>query len=299
MQLDAHDARPLLVPPGDDAAVLADGTALTVDALVEGVHWDHRLSPADVGFKAVAASVSDLGAMGAVPRWMLLTLSTRADDAWIRTFAEGVGEAARRWSVELVGGDVTTSPGPTMVSVSMGGGCVAAPVRRSEARPGDEVWITGFPGLAGAGWMLEDPPADALRALRRPDPPLAFAIALAREGLPTAMMDLSDGLASDLPRLCTASGVGALIDPAALPLHPALADLPHLLSIQLGGGEDYQLLFTTPPDAPVQALAARFDVPLTRIGRITNGDRAQLADGPWPAPGFRHFPGDRAAEVRR
>lgn len=286
--------RALTVPAGDDAAVLADGTALTVDALVEGIHWDHRLSPADVGFKAVAASVSDLCSMGAAPRWMLLALSTRADDAWIEAFAAGLGEAARRWNVELVGGDTTGSPGPTVVSVTMGGACVAAPLTRTGARPGDAVWITGLPGLAGAGWMLDEPPLEALRALRRPEPPLDFALALATERLPTAMMDLSDGLASDLPRLCAASGVGATLDPAALPLHPALAGLSDPLAIQLGGGEDYQLLFTTAPEAPVEALARRYGVAVARIGRITEGARVELLGRAWPAPAFDHFPTDGA-----
>lgn len=290
---DAEGGPPALtVPAGDDAAVLPDGTALTVDALVEGIHWDGRLTPADVGFKAVAASVSDLGSMGARPRWMLLALSTRADDAWIEGFAAGLGEAARRWGVELVGGDTTGSPGPTVVSVTMGGACVAEPVTRAGARPGDEVWITGLPGLAGAGWMLDDPPAAALEALRRPAPPLEFALALAGQRLPTAMMDLSDGLASDLPRLCAASGVGAAIDPAALPLHPALAALPDPVAVQLGGGEDYQLLFTTAPGAPVEALARGLGVAVARVGRVTRGARVELLGRDWPAPAFDHFPAE-------
>lgn len=291
-----HPARPAAprIGPGDDAAVLRDGTAVTVDALVEGVHFDARLSPDDVGHKAIAASVSDLAAMGARPAWAVLTLAVpHADPAFDDGFARGFSEACTRWGVDLVGGDTVRSPGPRMISVTMGGPVVAEPMTRSGAQPGDVVFATGTLGLAGAGWMLDAPPPEALAALRRPDPPVAFALALARSGVVTAAMDLSDGLAVDLPRLARASGVGAVVRPADLPGHPVLGDTP--VPFQVGGGEDYQLLFTVPPDAAslVTALAAGHGVRCTAIGRITDGDQVVLEGMDWPQ-GWSHFREGRA-----
>jgi thiamine-monophosphate kinase len=278
------------VGPGDDAAILPDGTALTVDTLVEGRHWDARLAPADVGWKAVAVSVSDLAAAGARPSWMLLSLCLpQADHAWIEGFSAGLGEAAARWGVSLVGGDTVGTPGPRCVSISMGGRLVAEPIGRGGARAGDELWVTGALGLAGAGYSLANPEPGALAALQRPDPPLEFALALARIRPPTAMMDLSDGLAADLPRLCARSGVGAIVDPAALPRDPALP--VDALALQTSGGDDYQLLFSAPPadQAEIQRIAGECRVRVTRIGRIIAGSRASLAGMPWPPPIFSHW----------
>jgi thiamine-monophosphate kinase len=199
---------------GDDAAVLSDGTAVTVDALVEGVHFDERLSAEDVGFKTLAVSVSDLGAVGARPRWAVLALSLpRADEAWCAGFARGLREACARWGVYLLGGDTTGVPvgGPRVASLTLVGRCAQAPLARSGGRRGDRVWVTGTLGLAGAGWRLDAPPPEALQALRRPAPPLELALRCAASGLVHAAMDLSDGLAVDLPRLCAASGTGAAI----------------------------------------------------------------------------------------
>lgn len=286
----APPAAGLAVPPGDDAAVLADGTAVTVDALVEGIHWDHRLSAADVGWKTVAASVSDLAATGARPDWAVLALSLPEplDDAWVAGFARGLADALARWSIRLVGGDTTRSPVRT-VSLTLAGPCVAQPLRRAAARPGDDLWVTGWPGLAGAGWMWAAPPDPALAALRRPDPPLAFALDLARRDVARAAMDLSDGLAADLPRMCAASGAGATVDRDAIPVHPDLAGDPW--PAVFGGGDDYQLLFAAPPAArdAVDALAREHGVRAARIGRFHAGSGARLAGGSWPAPAFAHW----------
>jgi thiamine-monophosphate kinase len=278
------------VDAGDDAAVVDHGLAVTVDALVEGVHFDRRLSPEDVGYKTLAVSVSDLAAVGARPSWAVLALALPASDpAWVDGFARGLADACARWGVRLVGGDTVRTPGPRTASLTLGGTCVAAPRRRSGARPGDDLWVTGTLGLASAGWRLDAPPAAALAALRRPDPPLAFALDLALDGLATAGMDLSDGLARDLPRLCAASRVGAVVDADALPGDPCLGS--DAVDHQLRGGEDFQLLFTAPPghaDA-LRALAARHGVRLTRVGRIEPGDAPRLAQGSWPTPAWAHF----------
>jgi thiamine-monophosphate kinase len=286
--------RDLVVPPGDDAAVLADGLAVTADALVEGVHWDQRLSPDDVGFKALAVSVSDLAATGAQPDWAILALSLPSplDMDWVRGFARGMAEAAARWSVRVIGGDTTRSRAGRWVSVTLAGRCVAAPLRRSAGRPGDDIWLTGTPGLAGLGWTSSAPPEAALAALRRPDPPLAFALDLTRGGLARAAMDLSDGLALDLPRLCRASRVGAVIDPSAVPRHPLLG--ADAAALQLGGGEDYQLLFgASPSDAhAIAALAAHHAICATRVGRLTSAEELRWGDAAWPVGGlFHHFEG--------
>ncbi|MEQ1503338.1 MAG: thiamine-phosphate kinase [Myxococcota bacterium] len=285
---------------GHDCAIVASEgeLAITVDALVEGVHFARGADPADVGFKAVAVSVSDLGASRASPRWMVLALSAPdrpapSDlDRWIDGFAAGVAAAADAFGVYLVGGDLTRMPadGPIVVSVTAAGAVVHPPRSRAGARPGDDVWVTGWPGLAGAGWMWADPPAEALAALHRPDPPLGFALAL---GVATAAMDLSDGLASDLPRLCARSGVGAVIDPDSLPVHPALADrsTEAIRAVAFGGGDDYQLLFTAAPAdrAAVEADAGDAGVRVARIGSIVAEGGARLRDGGWPAPGFVHY----------
>lgn len=283
----------MCVPPGDDAAVLTRGglgEVVTVDALVEGHHFDHRLSAEDVGFKAIAVSVSDLGAMGAQPRWAVLALSLPDPrQHWVEGFAAGFGEACRRWGVSLIGGDTTGTSGPAVISVTMGGTLVGPALQRRGAVAGDTVWVTGTLGLAGAGWRLADPPPEALAALRRPDPPLAFALALARQHLASAAMDLSDGLALDLPKLAARSGVGVEIDPDALPGHPALGD--DALLHQTCGGEDYALLFTAPAmNSPaIEALARAYGVRLTAIGEVTPGGPVALRGVPWPSGSFSHF----------
>ncbi len=166
-----------------------------------------------------------------------------------------------------------------------------SPVTRAGAEPGDEVWVTGTPGLAGAGWMWDDPPPAALDALRRPHPRLAFVDTLA--GFATAAMDLSDGLASDLPRLAAASAVAVYVALERLPVAPALARVPvrELRTAQLTGGEDYELLFTAAPAAHDEliARARAAGVPLTCIGSVSQGGGVSTSEGPLPQPGFAHF----------
>jgi thiamine-monophosphate kinase len=265
---------------------------VTIDTLVEGIHFNERLSPADVGYKAIAVSVSDLAAMGAKPTWMVLAVSLPAADmAWLDAFSAGIRDALHRFDVTLIGGDTTRSPGPLVLTVTMEG-IAERPVLRSGALPGHQVWLTGTPGLAGAGYLLEDPPATALRALRRPTPPLDFALELAGRGLVSAMMDLSDGLATDLPRLCRASGVGAEVEPARLPVHPALAAVARPLPLQVSAGDDYQLLFTAAAAHrdEIMRMADKHDVLATPVGRVTEELDVLLHGTNWPEPAFRHFP---------
>jgi thiamine-monophosphate kinase len=275
---------------GDDAAVLDDGTVVTVDALVEGVHWNDRLEPSDVGWKAVAASVSDCCAMGARPTWMVLALSlTGVDEAFVEGFAQGLDEAARAFGVALIGGDTTAARGARCVSITMAGRLVDEPWLRSGATPGDDIWVTGTLGLAGLGWMSAAPGPAALAALRRPMPPLAFV----EKGPPvTAAMDLSDGLAADLPRLCEASGISAVIEPDLLPLSAEVRATPDPVLTAMVGGEDFQLLLCARPESAeaLTAIAAVTGTRLTRVGRCGAGAGASLVGRPWPTPAFTHFP---------
>lgn len=274
---------------GDDAALLRDGTTVTVDTMVEGVHWDDRSAPDDVGWKLAAVNASDLGAMGAQPEWALLALSlpTPLDRAWVAAFSRGLHAGLARFGAALIGGDTTRSPGPICASLTMGGrgGAVA----RSTAQPGDDLWVSGTLGRAAAGYLRDQP--DGLAWLRRPAPPVQLGVALAAERAVTAMMDLSDGLARDLTRLCAASGVGATVDPAALPL--ADGPGPRGLAEGVAFGDDYELLFTSPKSraADVVALAERCGATVTRIGEMHGGAGAQLRGAAWPAALFSHFGG--------
>jgi thiamine-monophosphate kinase len=280
--------------PGHDGVVVETARGrevVAIDTLVEGVHFDHRLDAGDVGWKVVAVNVSDIGAMGAVPTWALLSLAIPAplDRAWVDGFAEGLHAALDRWRVGLVGGDTVRSTGPVVVTLSVAGSALGTVPGRGGALAGDALWVTGRLGRASAGFAG----IGALDWLRRPEPPVAFGAALGEAAIPHAMMDLSDGLRTDLPRLCATSGVGAIVDPQALPLAEALAGRADALDHAVAFGDDYELLFAT--DAPaerVQTLAAEHGISVTRIGVITDGTDVALEGRPWPAARFAHFGSD-------
>lgn len=277
---------------GDDAAVVAPGVVVTVDAMVEGIHWDARISPEDVGWKLVAVNVSDVAAMGCRPTWAVLALSMPSppDAAWVEAFSRGLGAALRHYGAVLVGGDTTGSPGPISLGLTLAG-AGPAPVPRSGGRAGDRLWVTGELGETAAGFFDAHPAG--LARLRRPDPPAELGAAIGDEGLAHAMMDLSDGLLRDLPRLCEASGLGARIDAEALPAGPAVASLPpeQRLRRQVAFGEDYELLIAAPDSATprLQVLARTHGRRLTAIGRLTAESPVLLDGAQWPRPDFEHF----------
>jgi thiamine-monophosphate kinase len=279
----------LQVDLGDDCAVLADGTAITVDTMVQGVHWDHRLDPADLGWKLVAVNASDLGAMGARPAWALLSLSLprELDPAWLPAFSRGLHEGLGAFGLSLIGGDTTTSPGPIALSLTVGGR-VLRPVRRGGGRAGDVLWVSGRLGASARGFFQG---GAAWADHARPRPPVALGVALAEAGLARAMMDLSDGLHADLNRLCAACGLGAEIDPAALPLAPGLADEADAMALAVAWGEDYELLFAAAPeDGPaIEALSRSLGVAVQPIGALCPALGARLRGSAWPAPLFSHF----------
>ena len=296
--------RDVLLGVGDDAALLSvpAGQALVAatDTLVEGRHFLPDAPPDSVGHQALAVNLSDLAAMGAEPAWALLSLSLPdADPAWLGPFAAGLYALAGRHGVALVVGD--TVRGPLVVTITALG--FVEPVlalRRDGARPGDLLYVSGWPGEAAAGLELlrlgACPSGDPLvRRCRYAEPRVALGRAL--RGRASAAMDVSDGLLGDLAKLCAASAVAAVIDLERLPVsgelarrHPA-AECERLV---LSGGDDYELLFTLPPEsaAEVEALASR-ELPLHRIGRIEAGSAVQCRrDGRrvgLPTGGYDHF----------
>ena len=283
---DGFEAR---LDAGDDVAVLPSGDAVGSDLMVEGVHWDERLSPEDVGWKIVAVNASDLGATGARPQWATLSIALPrpADMNWVKRFAAGLHACLQEHGIRLIGGDTTRSPGPRFISMTMGGPA-PHPVRRDGASPGDRIWVSGTLGDAAAGFHHG---GEGLAWLRRPHPPIQLGLGLAETGLVSAMMDLSDGLARDLGRLCSASGCAARVDASTLPASPQVRSAPDRLALQTAFGEDYQLLFTAPAtaDAAVRAIAASTHTQVTAIGSCVEGVGTHLRDGPWPAPAFSHF----------
>jgi thiamine-monophosphate kinase len=273
----------IVVAVGDDAAVVGAGAGdlvLTTDTVVEGVHVDRATATArDIGYKAVAVTVSDVAAMAASPRFALssLTLSSDVDAAWTMELFGGMREACDEFAVALVGGNVSSAPFVSVAVMLTGDVASGRAISRAGAGPGDVLAVTGSLGGAAAGLRLTgdavhgrnvtDEVRDAIRRHQRPTPRVGEAHVIARHGA-TAMIDVSDGLAMDLTRLCEASGVGVRLDLAKIPAHPAAAE-----GEALGGGEDYELIATMPSDAAASAAAAElrevFGVPFTTIGLIT------------------------------
>ena len=273
---------------GGDAAAwrVAGVQAATTDTMVEGVHFRaSTASWADVGWKAWVSNVSDVAAMGGSPFAGLVTLGLPSglDVSAVDALYDGMLEACAAYGTELMGGDITGSPVP-FVTVAMTGVCSATPLARSAARPGDALAVTGPLGASRGGLMLLESGADldtpARQALaqahRRPAARTDAGAVLRRVGLRCAM-DVSDGLAADLPKLAKASGVGARVEVERVPVADALRSefRPDALRLALGGGEDYELLFTGPPDL-VQAAVA--EVPGSAvIGEITDGPAGSIS----------------------
>ena len=305
----AGEASGVRVGIGDDGAVLepSPGRALVsvVDTLVEGVHWPAELAPADVGFRAVAVNVSDVAAMGGWPRWMTLALTLpEADERWLADFAAGLFEAAERYGIALVGGDLTRGA-QTVMSVQVTGEVDPKQVlTRSGASPGDWLYVTGTTGDAAAGLRLlrargRESEADReylVARFARPRVSLDFAVSLAR--IASAAIDVSDGLYADASKLLAASGAGGVIDTESLPVSDALARLypeAERLPLMLSGGDDYELCFTADPATEPEILdaAKRHGVRVTRIGSVDDGDRLSCrragAEVGFGDPGYRHF----------
>lgn len=314
----------LIAGIGDDAAVFRGSagkeTVITADLLVEDVDFRRTTTPPYLlGHKVLAVSLSDIAAMGARPLWSLISIGV-PEDVWQTDFVDllydGLMNLAHRYGVQLIGGDTSRTHENIVIDSVVAGECAAGTaVMRSGAKPGDQIFVTGSLGAAAAGLRLiergahlaEQNLADEdsqkldhilLRQLR-PEPRVGWGIVLGEERLATAMIDLSDGLSSDLNRLCTAGSVGALIDSALLPIDNSVTELCGRraldpLQLALHGGEDFELLFTVKP-ADVPRLPRRVDgVEIKRVGeiiaahegvKITEGTRVwELKPGGW-----KHF----------
>ncbi len=270
----------VLVPLGDDCAVLEIGDSTWVvasDMLVSGHHFKDWATPENVGYKAVAVNASDVAAMGGTPRFVLASGGAPAPETALRCFA-GVVEACERFGVYPLGGDTTRADVLT-VDVTILGELATQPVLRSGASPGDTLAVTGELGASAAGLLALERgmtgPERLIGRCLRPEPRLEAGRAAARLGA-GAMVDLSDGLASDVRHVCDRSGVGCIVDLDLLPVKEDTRELAESLGhdpevLAATGGEDYELLICAP--GPVlDGLAKNVAVPLTMIGEITEGD---------------------------
>ena len=309
---------------GDDAAVFRSSsgkeTVISTDLLVEDIDFRRTTTPPYLlGHKALAVSLSDLAAMGSRPLWALISIGV-PEDVWQTDFVDqmydGWLDLANRYGVQLIGGDTSrTNEHIVIDSIAIGECSAGVSVKRTGASPGDQIFVTGSLGAAAAGLRLiergahlaEQNLADddsqkldhvLLRQLR-PEPRVGWGIVLGEERLATAMIDLSDGLSSDLNHLCAASNVGALIDSALLPIDERVVELCGRraldpLQLALHGGEDFELLFTVRPENTAR-LPRRVDgVEIKRIGEITAASAGvKISEGAriWDLKpgGWKHF----------
>ena len=309
---------------GDDAAVLKSFTGTDVvvstDLLMEGIDFRRDTTrPNQLGHKALAVSLSDIAAMGARPRWALVSIGV-PNDVWnsgfMDSFYDGLFHIADRFAVKLIGGDLSRTPEKIVInSIALGECLLEREVFRSGAKPGDQIYVTGFLGDAVAGLRLiergarlhdhNSTPTDSnpidhllLRHLQ-PEPRVGWGLLIGERQLATAMIDISDGLSSDLNHLCQESKVGALVDAHRLPIDQVVTDMCGRraldpLMLALHGGEDFELLFTVNPEN-VSKLPTRVDgISITRIGEIKEASHGvRIAEGSkiWNLEpgGWEHF----------
>lgn len=299
---------------GDDAAVIRPARwrewAVSSDALIEDVHFVAGTQPPEsVGYKALARAISDLSAMGARPRFFLLNLALPREriGRWLDECLQGMAKAARRFGMTLAGGDTARSRTIALNLTVLGEIAPGRAILRSGARPGDRIFVTGELGAAQLGLEIvlrglagQSRWRELLAAHNYPEPPIVLGQWLARRGLASSMMDLSDGLSTDLTRLCKASGVGARIQASRLPMVKvprALAERGvEALPLALHGGEDYQLLFTVPARLAGRVPVKHDGVAIAEIGEIVRGRGIELLakdgkSGRLAAEGWDHFGG--------
>ena len=306
----ARPARTAVLGVGDDCALVrprAGATlAVSTDMLLTGRHFFRGADPVQLGHKALAVNLSDLAAMGADPRWALLAIALpRADRRWIAAFARGFFRLARRFGVELVGGDTTR--GPLAISITVLGEVPAAlALRRDAARAGHDIWLSGATGeaalalahLKGRVKLKGRPRKACLERLRAPEPRVKLGRCL--RGLARSAIDVSDGLLADLGHIVKASAVAAELRWEDLPRAEAIASCPDRALARdclLAGGDDYELVFTAPRSkrSEIGAAASKAGVSVTVIGAIVAGRpgvRLRDARGKVmsaPRAGFDHF----------
>lgn len=302
----AHSA---ILGVGDDAALLqpSEGQCLAVssDTLVAGVHFSEDVDPAQLGWKALAVNLSDLAAMGAHPRWVLLALTLpAADNDWLMQFSAGMYQCADQYGIDLVGGD-TTHGNLGMTLTIIGEVPMQQALRRSGAQAGDIIWVSGELGdaaLALAGQQhkiqVDEAVLQALQLrLNVPEPRIELGLAL--RGVAHSAIDLSDGLLADIGHVLVASGVAATIETTSIPVSAAASHLceeADFWSYVLAGGDDYELCFTAPESATqvIVELGNRLRLPLTAIGKIEAGSGLTVLNGIGQAmtlntSGYDHF----------
>lgn len=282
-----------LLGVGDDAALLraSDGNVLAVscDMLVSGTHFFADADPYLLGHKTLAVNLSDMAAMGAIPRWATLAIALpSADEAWLDKFSAGFFALAQQHGVELIGGD--TARGPLNLCVTIIGEVPATQaLRRSGAQIGDEIWVSGSLGDAalalahrrGLTVLSGVELAACERALHQPQPRIALGVAL--RGIANSAIDISDGLLADLGHILESSQVGAQVDLVSLPVSPGVRrhfSQPLGKQCALSGGDDYELCFTAPHRrrAELLGIAAKLGLPLTSIGEIVAGRECIVHD---------------------
>ena len=301
---------------GDDCAVLETSgdrvLLVTTDTLIEGVHFtDQTLPPEALGWKALAANISDIAAMAGTPRTAFLSIGLKAESkvSFLESFMAGFNALAEKAGIVLAGGDTVESPSLALITITLLGECLTEHVvYRSGARVGDDVWVTGLLGNAAGGLFLlqtkkSGPPSryeSLVRAHQKPMPPVDVGKALGETRLAHAMIDISDGIAKDLGHICQESGVGAVLQEASIPMSSELIKLAggrqKALQWALHGGEDYGLLFaaSTADKEKVESLTAKLSgKPAVKVGTVIPGNGIFLvkkrAKVPLEAGGYLHF----------
>ncbi|WP_130729970.1 thiamine-phosphate kinase [Komagataeibacter xylinus] len=278
--LDLRDDAAVFTPPAGRQLVVA------ADAMVEGVHFLPDDPSHTIGRKLLRCNLSDLAAMDATPLGYLLTVSMppARDEAWFAGFAAGLAQDQQQFAITLLGGDTTATSGPLVLSLTiLGHVAPGMALRRSTARAGDGIWVTGTIGDGAMGLLarqgqVPDPDGFLASRYQLPRPRLGLELG----GIASAGMDVSDGLVQDLGHMARESGVGAVIEAARVPLSAAVRALGLIWLPQcLTGGDDYELLLAVPPaqEARLLAHAARVGVAVTRIGQIVPGSGVQVRDG--------------------
>ena len=278
-----HAAPRTLLGVGDDAALIkptrGQVLAVAADMLVGGRHFFMNADPAAVGHKALAVNLSDMAAMGAVPRWATLGIALPGADArWVAAMSKGFMKLARRHGVDLIGGDTTRGPLNLCVQI-IGEVPARQALRRDGAKPGDDIWVSGTLGdaalaVAAKNKRIKLKPVELKQALQRLDWPVPrVALGVALRGVARSAIDVSDGLIADLGHICERSGVAAVVAIERLPLSPLMRpyrEAPAARAALLGGGDDYELCFTAAPAkrAAVERAASRTRTRVTRIGCV-------------------------------
>ncbi len=299
------DSPSLIRGPGDDAALLMfppETCAISTDLFLQGAHFDPGDDPVDLGHKALAVNLSDLAAMGATPAYFTLGLAMpRIDEGWVAGFSEGIKRIAREYGIVLIGGDL--SRGELGICITVIGTLEgeASALRRDAAKLGDRIGVTGTVGDAAVA-RLHPGRADlesCRERLYRPQPRVEFGRRI--RGHAHAAMDISDGVLKDLGRLLKASGKGASVELTEIPLSGSVSEervrSGDWFSV-LGGGEDYELVFTAPESEweSIREISRKLGVPVNSIGTVDEGDGLRVTEEGEPIPlpsqlGYDHFSG--------